>query len=144
EKIIERCISSVSSILGNYLKGMCISYNKDDDTAKIIEKYCKEKNIPAKIVFKTWENFRNNRNHYFKIGKEFIKEHKLDALKTYFLLLDADMVLKKRNDKDLELNLTDMAYTLSQEWGDSVYDNIRLVRGDAKVNYIKRTHEMIN
>ena len=137
EKIIHRCLTSVKDVLDKYLKGICISFNKHDKTASIIEEFAKINEIPLKLEYYEWKNFKDNRNHSLDLGRAFVEENHLSPERTYFLLLDADMILRKRKDEPLKLDLVNEHYHLQQETGGNVHDHARLIRSDSKAKCVR-------
>jgi tetratricopeptide (TPR) repeat protein len=131
-KIITRMFDSVVSIIDCY----CIcDTGSTDETVKIITEYFLSKNIPGKVVTEPFRNFCHNRN--FSLNACM-------GMSDYVLLLDADMVLKVReNFNKNKLRECDSWFILQGNEG-FYYQNLRVVKNNGLYNYVGVTHEYID
>lgn len=116
-KIIERCLNAAKLVL-DYVS--VVDTGSTDNTKEIIEKWCEKHSIPGVVHKETFKNFSHNRTHSYQAAKESFPDS------SYFLLLDADMVLivKPMFRKSL---LTEDCYMLEQYSHVVRYWNVRLI-----------------
>jgi len=137
-KIITRLFDSVVDIIDSY----CIcDTGSTDNTVELIKTYFESKQIPGRVVFEPFKNFEHNRTFA------------LDACENnpeidFILLMDADMVLVKGPEFDLDrfkqhLNKADV-FHLFQGSERFSYKNVRIVKNNMKIKYWGVTHEVIN
>ena len=127
EKIIERCLSRVTSIIDYWV--ICdtgSTYN----TKSLILEYLKD--IPGELLEHEWKNFGHNRSLAVAHAR-----NKAD----YLLLLDADHQLNIYN-KQFKEGLDEDGYFIKYENNFS-YRQMLLVRGNKKWRYVGATHEFI-
>lgn len=136
-RIIERLLNSTKGIID------CLSIcdtGSTDNTVEIIKAYMKAHNIPGKVYQHEWKNFGYNRSLSAAMALETIKELGFSPDSTYFLLLDADMILQVSPKFDKGA-LTVDAYTLLQKNNLLSYWNIRLIRASLPWECLGPTHE---
>lgn len=130
-KIIERCLKSCKDVL-DYI---CIcDTGSTDNTVELIENFCKEYNIPGKVMHHTWKNFGHNRTLSYQAAKETFP----DA--DYCLLIDADMQLEVLPDFD-KSKLVAGGYMVAQQGGGLYYYNTRLLGTKYNWKCVGVTHE---
>jgi glycosyltransferase involved in cell wall biosynthesis len=132
-KIIERCLRAARPIL-DYVS--IVDTGSTDNTKEIIEKWCEKENLPCKVHEETFKNFSHNRTDSYNKAKETFPDS------TYFLLLDADMVLVVNSNFDKSL-LCEKAYMVEQYSNSIRYWNLRLLgnEGVDKWECLGVTHE---
>jgi len=116
-KIIRRCLSAAKPVI-DYVS--IVDTGSTDNTKEIIAEWCTENEIPHKIHEEPFKNFSHNRTHSYNAARESFPDS------TYFLLLDADMILVVK--KDFNKNaLVDDGYMIEQYSHSVRYWNIRLL-----------------
>lgn len=137
-RIITRCLESVKS----YVDHIVISdTGSTDSTPELIEEYLKEHNIPGKVFHDEWKNFGENRSKSVTNGQEWLKENGISPSSTYFITIDADMLLCFHDDF-AKKDLVEKDAWLVQQKTDSIqYYNTRLFRADLPYKCIGVTHE---
>jgi tetratricopeptide (TPR) repeat protein len=130
-KNVYRCLDAAKPII-DYVY-VCDT-GSDDNTIELIKKWGQENNIPTKIEIKKFKDFGYNRTYSYKQAIGFFS--KAD----YFLLLDADMVIKI-SSKFNKMILTADCYYLKQDNGHIIYDNIRILKKDKRIKCVGVTHE---
>jgi glycosyltransferase involved in cell wall biosynthesis len=136
-KIIQRCLDSVKDIVD------CISIcdtGSTDNTVQIIEQFMRENNLPGKVHHQVWKNFGHNRTLSVQAAKKTIQQLGFPLSNTYLLLIDADMILEKKNTFLKESLHIDSYLILQKNRGQSFY-NTRLVRSSLPWKSIGVTHE---
>lgn len=128
--ILERCLQSCSIADDRVI----VDTGSTDDTCKIAELY------EAELASIEWKNFGHCRSQSFDIAKKFVIGAGWKLEETYFLLMDADMVLHVDENFDKQ-SLTEHAYCIEQVNGNLRYSNIRLIRADLDWKCIGATHE---
>lgn len=116
-KIIERCLNAAKPIL-SYVS--IVDTGSTDNTKEIIERWCKSNSLPFKIHEEPFKNFSYNRSHSYKLAKESFPNS------SYFLLLDADMVLVVKPSFK-KSQLVAPAYMIEQYSLSVRYWNLRLL-----------------
>jgi tetratricopeptide (TPR) repeat protein len=131
-KIIERLLSSVSSIIDCY----CIcDTGSTDDTVEVIERFFKSKNISGKVVYEPFKNFAYNRNFSLKSCL---------GMSDFVLLMDADMVLETRIPLKKSLLSFGDIFTILQGTNEFYYENTRIIRNNGRYEYLGVTHEFVS
>ncbi len=130
-RIIERCLNSSKSIID--FVSICDT-GSTDHTPKIIENWCKENKIPGIVHYESFKNFGYNRSKAVSLAQDTYPEA------DYFLLLDADMILKvqpefKKND------LNEDKYMIMQFNNRIKYWNTRLIKTSLPWECVGVTHE---
>lgn len=136
-KIIERCLNKVKDIVD------CISIcdtGSTDNTKEIIEQFMQKNNIPGKVHQHKWKNFGYNRTLSAQAARHVLQELHFSLANTYFLLLDADMLLEIEPDFSKEA-LTASCYMVLQKGGDTSWYNKRLLRASFPWCCLGVTHE---
>jgi len=132
-KIIERCLNAAKLVL-DYVS--VVDTGSTDNTKEIIEKWCEKYSIPCVVHEEPFKNFSHNRTHSYQAAKDSFPDS------SYFLLLDADMVLvvKPMFRKNL---LTEDCYMIEQYSHVVRYWNVRLIgnKNVDKWDCIGVTHE---
>jgi len=132
-KIIERCLKAARPII-DYVS--IVDTGSTDNTKELIEKWCEAQNITGKVHEEPFKNFSHNRTHSYNVAREtFPDSH-------YFLLCDADMILKVSPGFDKQ-SLTEDCYMIEQYSNTVRYWNMRLLgnRNIEKWECIGVTHE---
>lgn len=135
-KIIERCLDEVS-----WIDGLVISdTGSTDDTIEVIEAWRKRHNKLGTVVQNPWKNFGHNRNEALIEARKWCAANGLDLTKTYFLMIDADMIFT--GGKKLR-NVIDQAdlWDIRQQNATIIYHNLRVVRASLDVVCKCPTHE---
>ena len=137
-KIITRLFDSVVDIIDSY----CIcDTGSTDNTVELIETYFKNKGKPGKIVVEPFKNFEHNRTFALEACAN-------DPNIDFMLLMDADMVLVKGPDFDLQRFKRDLqkadVFHLFQGSDRFSYKNVRIVKNNMGIKYWGVTHEVIN
>ena len=127
-KIITRLLDSVIDLIDSFC---IVDTGSTDDTLKKIMEYFKGKNKSGKLGFIKFENFEKTRNQAMNMALN---------MSDYLLLLDADMILNHKIDKE---DLNKDYYAIFQDNGQIRYHNIRIVRNDGSFYYKGVTHEVI-
>jgi glycosyltransferase involved in cell wall biosynthesis len=137
-RIITRCLESIRE----YVDHVVISdTGSTDSTPELIEEYLTKNNIPGKVFRDEWKNFGYNRSKSVTNGQEWIKETGIDPTSTYFITIDADMLLVFHDDFNKK-DIADKDAWLVQQRTDSIqYYNTRLFRSDLPYKCIGVTHE---
>ena len=137
-KIIERCFDSVKSIIDSIIIS---DTGSTDNTIEIIENYIKKNKLKGKVYKDEWKNFGHNRSKSITNAKEWLKENKYNLETTYFLTIDADMILKiKPSFKIDELQQKD-SWAIQQINNSLTYYNKRIFRSKLAFKCIGVTHE---
>jgi len=130
-RIIVRCLNSVKHIV-DYVS-ICDT-GSTDSTPDIIKTWCTKHEIPGTVHSEPFKNFGYNRT----LSVELAKKTYPNA--TYFLLLDADMILEVNADFDKQSLDADsylvLQYNLAIE-----YWNTRLVKSSHPWKCVGCTHE---
>lgn len=132
EAIIKRCLESMAPHIDYYV---ILDTGSTDKTVEIIKKTMKKARIKGYVVHGHFENFEQARNDALWEAQN--SKFKFD----YILLADADMVLVSESPWP---DLTGHAYMLTQQTGNTSYQNIRLLRKDALAAYMGVTHEYLD
>jgi glycosyltransferase involved in cell wall biosynthesis len=159
ERVIRRCLNSVLSIIDGCV---IMDTGSTDSTLQQIEQFQVDcPHLKHHLVHLPFENFGSNRFQLLRHGQLFVsslvtmqekeKDNEKWALEsTYFLLLDADMVLKLKllvdkvedvkNEIQRDLCASKVWYVV-QESTHHKYINVRFMRSDLVVPCLGRTHE---
>lgn len=132
-KIIERCLRAAKPIL-DYVS--IVDTGSTDNTKELISGWCEMNNIPHKVHEEPFKNFSHNRTHSYQAAKASFPDS------SYFLLCDADMILKVSPGFNKQ-SLKGDCYMLEQ-YSDKVrYWNVRLLgnRNVEKWECVGVTHE---
>lgn len=135
--IIERLLNSTKDIVD------CISISdtgSTDNTVELIENFMKEKGIPGRVYHDKWKSFGHNRTVSVMESRKTLTELQLDPEKTYFLLLDADMILKRLDSFNKEELIAD-AYMVMQKSPNLSHYNTRLIKASLPWCCLGVTHE---
>lgn len=130
-KIILRCLESAKSII-DYIS-ICDT-GSTDNTMELIEEWGKKNSIPCKVHLEQFKNFGYNRTLSVELGQKTYPDS------TYFLLLDADMILIVNSDFSKSA-LTKDKYSIQQFDAYIKYWNVRLVKNTLSWKCIGVTHE---
>lgn len=136
-KIITRLFDSVIDIIDSY----CIcDTGSTDNTITIIEDYFKKNGKPGKVISEPFKDFGYNRTHSLLACKG-------DPNADYILLMDADMILEKGTDFNLEDFKKGLdrshAYYILQGSSKMSYKNVRILKNDIGATYWGVTHEYV-
>ena len=129
-KIIVRCLDSAKSIID--FVSICDT-GSTDGTPELIEKWCKENNIPGFVHHKPFKNFGYNRTLSASLAKASYPEA------DYLLLLDADMILTI--DHFDKCNLYHDQYLTMQYDNQIKYWLTRLIKTSLPWRSVGVTHE---
>ena len=135
EKILKRCLEAVE----NFVDCFCIcDTGSTDNSVEIAKEFLKTHK--GCLTSEPWKNFGHNRTISFQNAQTYIKQAlKWDLLKTYGLLLDADMVFVNKTLKEQTLNA--IGYKIIQLNGSLEYYNCRIIRMDFPWKCVSVTHE---
>ena len=136
-RVIERCLASVLPLVQGYVIS---DTGSTDDTKEKIRKAGKEHRVPGLLVDDPWKNFGHNRTRAAAATRTFVKEKRWPLENTYFLTVDADMVLVKRPGFDRQ-KLTAVYYNIEQVSPDLSWFNTRLCRLSHEWTSVGVTHE---
>uniref|UniRef100_A0A6C0KF39 Glycosyltransferase 2-like domain-containing protein n=1 Tax=viral metagenome TaxID=1070528 RepID=A0A6C0KF39_9ZZZZ len=137
-KIMTRCLDSIRQ----YVDHIVISdTGSTDSTPEIIENYLSENNIPGKVYRDQWKNFGYNRSKSVTNGQEWIRESSIDPSSTYFITIDADMLLCFHSNFNKDAIAEKQAWLVQQRTDCIQYYNTRLFRADLPYKCIGVTHE---
>ena len=141
-RVIRRLLESVAPLIDSY----CIcDTGSTDDTIEIIESFFKERGIVGKVVCEPFRDFGYNRTFALNACRDMP-----EGTADYLLLLDADMILKIRDDfppekiKQKLLEADKYAFHLLQGSDYFNYKNTRIVRNNCGFTYWGVTHEYVN
>lgn len=135
-RIIERLLDSCKGII----KNVCIvDTGSDDNTIEVIENWCTANKMNFVIPQIPFKNFGYNRTRSFQLAREHF------PTSDYFILLDADMILKANKGYESS-QLENGHYLLEQISDSSRYWNTRLIankKGKVKFDWkcVGVTHE---
>jgi len=132
-RIINRCLTAAQKVI-DYVS--IVDTGSTDNTRELIKEWCEDKGIPHVVHEEEFKNFSHNRTHSYRAAKEAFPDT------SYFLLLDADMVLVVKPDFR-KSSLNQDAYMLEQYSNAVRYWNVRLI-GNKNIdewNCIGVTHE---
>ena len=142
-KIITRLFDSIIDIIDCY----CIcDTGSTDNTTQLLYEYFFAHNIPGNVISEPFKNFEHNRTFALEACKDPANTGKISA--DYILLLDADMVLVKGPDFNVDSFkqqlLTADVFHLFQGSDRFSYKNVRIVKNDMGIKYWGVTHEVIS
>jgi tetratricopeptide (TPR) repeat protein len=137
-KIITRLFDSLVDIIDSY----CIcDTGSTDNTVELIENYFKVRGKPGKVIYEPFKDFEHNRTFALRAC-----ENNPDA--DYILLMDADMILVKGPQFNLEAFkqqlLSADVFHLFQGSERFSYKNVRIVKNNMGIKYWGVTHEVIS
>jgi tetratricopeptide (TPR) repeat protein len=137
-KIITRLFDSVVDIIDSY----CIcDTGSTDNTVELIKTYFQTKQKPGRVVEEPFKNFEHNRTFALRACEN-------DPDIDFILLMDADMILVKGPDFDLDSFKEDLqkadVFHLFQGSDKFSYKNVRIVKNNMGIKYWGVTHEVIN
>jgi glycosyltransferase involved in cell wall biosynthesis len=89
--VIERCLNSVKPLIDEVV---IVDTGSTDDTIKVINNFLKRENLAGKITETTWQGFAHGRS----LALEEARKTNCD----YSLMIDADEVLKFKNNFNVE------------------------------------------
>ena len=130
---IERCLASLAPVVSAWV--ICDT-GSSDDTVDRIERFFLERGIAGELHRCAFINFGQARNEALDCCLRSPFEF------DYILFADADMELVV-GDPSFRDRLSADAYLVQQRAGIS-YENIRLLRRDAKARYVGATHEYLD
>lgn len=137
-KIVRRCIESII----DFIDAFCITdTGSSDNTTDIITDIIKESNKPGKLCKTFFQDFGTTRSESFEFTKTFINELGWNTENSFGLLLDADMVLKFRDDFNKSIIGDYDEYKIIQTQAEFDYNNTRLIRMSLDWKCIGSTHE---
>jgi len=139
-KIITRLFDSVIDIIDSY----CIcDTGSTDNTITIIEDYFKKNGKPGKVISEPFKDFGYNRTHSLLACQG-------EPSADYILLMDADMILEKGADfnledfkRGLESEKNVAAYYILQGSPKLSYKNVRILKNNIGATYWGVTHEYV-
>jgi len=142
-KIITRLLDSLIDIIDCY----CIcDTGSTDNTTQLLYEYFFAHNIPGNVISEPFKNFEHNRTFALEACKDPANTGKISA--DYILLLDADMVLMKGPDFNIDSFkhqlLTADVFHLFQGSDRFSYKNVRIVKNHLGIKYWGVTHEVIS
>ena len=142
-KIITRLLDSIIDIIDCY----CIcDTGSTDDTIQLITDYFFKHGKPGKVIVEPFQNFEHNRTFALQACKD--TNNTGGVLADYVLLMDADMVLMKgpefNLDKFKDQLLTADVFHLFQGNDRFSYKNVRIVKNNMGIKYWGVTHEVIS
>lgn len=142
-KIITRLLDSIIDIIDCY----CIcDTGSTDNTTQLLYEYFFAHNIPGNVISEPFKNFEHNRTFALEACKDPANTGKISA--DYILLLDADMVLMKGPDFNIDSFkqqlLTADVFHLFQGSDRFSYKNVRIVKNNLGIKYWGVTHEVIS
>jgi len=137
-KIITRLLDSIVDIIDSFL--ICDT-GSSDKTVQLINEYFLAHGKPGKVIVEPFKNFEHNRTFALQAC-----ENNPDI--DYVLLMDADMVLMKgpefNLDKFKNQLLTADVFHLFQGSDRFSYKNVRIVKNNMGIKYWGVTHEVIS
>lgn len=137
-KVIARMLDST---LGACQKWFVVDTGSTDDTVEVCSAWAKKHAVDLTVQCIPFVSFGETRSRTIQKAKSWCREvWKLDLQDTWFLLLDADMILKQDAPLVTDADLVD----LFQRNGVINYTNARLVRASKSIKYIGRTHEYLD
>ena len=114
---------------------VCTDTGSTDATPLMIEAFFRAHNKPCVITHEPFIDYAQARNAALRAARASGIEH------DYLLLLDCDHELVMQEGGLIELSA--MAYNLVQASKEMRFTNVRLLRSDATVEYVGRTHEAL-
>lgn len=129
--IIERCLAAAAPLISCWI--ICDT-GSSDDTRDRIAAFFAARGIPGELHRTTFRTFGQARNDALRAARASALPY------DYLLLADADMELVVDGPTAA---LDGEAYDVVQRVGSLVYDNIRLLRRDSRVEYVGVTHECL-
>ena len=136
--IITRCLDS----LKKYIDFVIISdTGSTDNTVEIINNYLLENNIRGKVYNDEWKNFGHNRTKSILNAQQWLEEEKIEKSDTYLLTIDADMIVKFKDDFNKENLKTHNMWCICQYNSSIKYYNSRIFRADYPYKCTGVTHE---
>jgi glycosyltransferase involved in cell wall biosynthesis len=138
DKIIERCLDSVSSFV-DYI--VISDTGSTDQTVSVIERYIATHNLCGKVYTDEWKNFGHNRTKSIQNGKHWLTENNIPLHNNYFITIDADMIVVVRPTFVKEYISQNTSWLLEQGNDSIRYYNPRIFRADLDYRCIGVTHE---
>lgn len=132
---LQRCFDACRPIVD---AAVICDTGSTDSTPEIIERFLQQ--IPGTMHRHVWRNFGHNRTLSATVAKDFCDTMSWSPSRTYFLFVDADMVLVAKPDFDKQ-SLSKKGYLINQSHGGTIYANLRLGRADNRWTSVGVTHE---
>ena len=114
---------------------VCTDTGSTDDTPLMIEAFFRAHNKPCVITHEPFIDYAQARNAALRAARSSGIEH------DYLLFLDCDHELVLEGGGLIDL--TALAYNVCQVTKEVRFTNIRLLRSDARMEYLGRTHEAL-
>ena len=126
-RIIERLMNSVKDRVDAIV--ICDT-GSTDDTVEKATAWLKTNDMPGDIFSYTFKNFGVSRSQSFTFCQEWVNKVGWDASKSWALVLDGDMMLSDKIERQRfsELAPVVAGISLKQAAGDLVYSNMRIMR----------------
>ena len=144
EKIIERCLDSVHSII-DYI--LISDTGSTDQTISIINEYIQKKNLKGALFHDEWKNFGHNRTKNACQAREWLLNNlnnlnnDIELSNTYFFTIDADMIVKIDSSFSKNQLRNHPSFEIQQGNSHINYYNLRFFRADLNYSSIGATHE---
>lgn len=97
-KIIERCLNSAKDLISGLV---ILDTGSTDNTVTLCKDWIKNNKISAMMGEIQFENLGHSRTKLFQLAQNFAKSKEMDLSKTYALMLDPDMTLESKDDREL-------------------------------------------
>jgi hypothetical protein len=133
ERVLPRCLAAAMPLCDAAL--ICDT-GSTDSTVEVARSLGARANVSTAL----WKNFGHNRTTSVRLAESLVKERGWDARRTYYLFLDADMILCQRPDFDKQA-LDQPWYLIEQRDAAISYWNTRLGRSDLPWTSVGVTHE---
>jgi tetratricopeptide (TPR) repeat protein len=136
-KIIERCLGRA---LEHVDAVSILDTGSTDNTVEVCNTFLLASGKPFKVSVEPFKNFGYNRTVSFKKAQELCKELGWDAITTYAMTVDADMIIKPL-PKFKDFKMTVPGYTVIQQNGSLKYHNNRFHQCAYDWKCVGGTHE---
>ena len=137
-KIIERCLSSVLSIIDTIIIS---DTGSTDNTIELIETFISKHQLKGKVYKDEWKNFGHNRSKSVTNAQEWLKENNYNMKQTYLLTIDADMIFKIKPTFSKQMLVMKDSWCIQQMNPNMTYYNKRIFRASLRHKCIGVTHE---